>query len=377
LKESLQLQEGLRQLTHQVLAAQEDERKKISRELQDEIAQTLLGINVRLLSLKQEARTNTKGLKNEIASTQRLVVKSAKSVRRPPVNSGRHETQALNFRDAIRRRCESTCSRACRPGLESARGLGSQAWPPDCRRWTWPNSTSKSWSRKCCRACPAGKRDRAHQAGGNFLCRGDHPDRENASQRAGGHRPPEKIHRDVEPAHGGTGRLEPGIEPGDHPAQGGGGSAQKKRASLLAVAGKSERLQEQLRRLSRQILSAQEEERKKISRELHDVIAQTLTGINIRLAALKKEAAVNTKGLDRNIARTQRLVEKSVNIVHQFARELRPAVLDDLGLDSRPAFLCENFFPNGRRPRSFDRLCGVEQWTRPSERSFIASPRKR
>jgi signal transduction histidine kinase len=95
---------------------------------------------------------------------------------------------------------------------------------------------------------------------------------------------------------------------------------------------KSDRLQEQLRRLSRQILSAQEDERKMISRELHDVIAQTLTGINVRLANLKKEAAVNTKGLDRNIARTQRLVEKSVNIVHQFARELRPAVLDDLGL---------------------------------------------
>jgi signal transduction histidine kinase len=95
---------------------------------------------------------------------------------------------------------------------------------------------------------------------------------------------------------------------------------------------KSDRLQEQLRQLSRQILSAQEDERKKISRELHDVIAQTLTGINVRLSALKKEAATNTRGLDRNIARTQRLVEKSVNIVHEFARELRPAVLDDLGL---------------------------------------------
>jgi signal transduction histidine kinase len=82
LKESLQLQESLRQLTHQVLAAQEDERKNISLELQDEIAQTLLGINVRLLSLKQEARSNNKGLKNEIASTQRLVVRSARSVRR-------------------------------------------------------------------------------------------------------------------------------------------------------------------------------------------------------------------------------------------------------------------------------------------------------
>jgi signal transduction histidine kinase len=81
-RDSLQLQEGLRQLTRQVLAAQEDERKKISTELQDEIAQTLLGINVRLLSLKQEARVNTMGLENGIVSTQRLVAKSAQSVRR-------------------------------------------------------------------------------------------------------------------------------------------------------------------------------------------------------------------------------------------------------------------------------------------------------
>jgi signal transduction histidine kinase len=91
-------------------------------------------------------------------------------------------------------------------------------------------------------------------------------------------------------------------------------------------------MQEQLRLLSRQLLLAQEEERKKISRELHDVIAQTLTGINIRLSALKKEAALNTKGLHRSITRTQKLVEHSVSVVHRFARELRPAVLDDLGL---------------------------------------------
>ena len=82
LKESLQLQEGLRKLTHQLLAAGEKERASISHELQDEIAQTLLGINVRLLSLKQEARNDTHGLTNEIASTQRLVAKSAQSVRR-------------------------------------------------------------------------------------------------------------------------------------------------------------------------------------------------------------------------------------------------------------------------------------------------------
>jgi signal transduction histidine kinase len=82
LAESLQLQQRLRQLTHKVLAAQEVERKQISHELQDEIAQTLLGINIRLLSLKHKARSNPTGLRNEIARAQRLVVKSARSVRR-------------------------------------------------------------------------------------------------------------------------------------------------------------------------------------------------------------------------------------------------------------------------------------------------------
>jgi signal transduction histidine kinase len=123
----------------------------------------------------------------------------------------------------------------------------------------------------------------------------------------------------------------------------------------------SDSLQEQLRRLSRQILSAQEEERKRISRELHDVIAQTLTGINIRLAALKKEALVNTKGLDRNIARTQRLVEKSVNIVHEFARELRPAVLDDLGLIPALHSFVKLFSKRTRIHVHLKAFAGVEQ----------------
>lgn len=79
-------------------------------------------------------------------------------------------------------------------------------------------------------------------------------------------------------------------------------------------------------------MSIQEEERCRISRELHDVIAQTLTGINVQLANLKTESTASTRELQQKISSTQRMVEKSVDIVHQFARELRPSVLDDLGL---------------------------------------------
>jgi signal transduction histidine kinase len=82
LRESHHLQEHLRKLTYEVLEAQETDRKHISRELQDEIAQTLLSINVRLLALKTAAQGDTVDLKKEIANTQRLVEDSVRSIHR-------------------------------------------------------------------------------------------------------------------------------------------------------------------------------------------------------------------------------------------------------------------------------------------------------
>ena len=89
-EESHGLQKHLQHLTHQILSAQEDKRKKISHDLQDEIAQTLLGINVLLLSLKTEATTNARALKRQIASTQRVVDTSVKTIKRFAREFGKH-----------------------------------------------------------------------------------------------------------------------------------------------------------------------------------------------------------------------------------------------------------------------------------------------
>ena len=124
-------------------------------------------------------------------------------------------------------------------------------------------------------------------------------------------------------------------------------------------------LHEQLRNLSRQLLLTQENERKEISRELHDIVAQTLTGINMRLAALKAAATLDTKSLARNIAETQRLVERSVTLVHRFARELRPAVLDDLGLIPALHSFMKSFTERAGVRTHLTTFAGVELLTMP------------
>lgn len=122
----------------------------------------------------------------------------------------------------------------------------------------------------------------------------------------------------------------------------------------------SQVMQRKLRQLARQILSAQEEERKEISRELHDEVVQTLVGINVQLSALSRSASAGMHTLKAKIARTQRLVENSVNEVHRFARELRPAVLDDLGLIPALHAYCKNLAARKKIKVQLTAFAGVE-----------------
>jgi len=94
----------------------------------------------------------------------------------------------------------------------------------------------------------------------------------------------------------------------------------------------SRRLHGQLRDFSHRIIETREEERKLISRDLHDEITQLLAGINVNLETLAKDATVTPRLLRQKISRTQRIVETAVETIHEFAHKLRPTSLDDLGL---------------------------------------------
>jgi signal transduction histidine kinase len=88
-----------------------------------------------------------------------------------------------------------------------------------------------------------------------------------------------------------------------------------------------------LRELSAQVLAAQEDERKRISRELYDVIGQALISVKVSVSMLKVRAAADP-ALRHKVVEAEALLAATMEIVQRFARELRPAILDHLGLQS-------------------------------------------
>ena len=85
-----------------------------------------------------------------------------------------------------------------------------------------------------------------------------------------------------------------------------------------------------LQKMSEQVLAAQEGERKRIARELHDETAQSLTTLLIRLKILEK--ARNAAEIRGQIQELRELTVLTLEAVRKLAVELRPATLDDLGL---------------------------------------------
>jgi signal transduction histidine kinase len=95
---------------------------------------------------------------------------------------------------------------------------------------------------------------------------------------------------------------------------------------------KTQRAEFELRRLSQQLLSAQEEERKNISRELHDEVGQLLTGLRIELGNLQRSAASGPV-FESRVQEAKTLAEQALRSIRNLAMLLRPSMLDDQGLE--------------------------------------------
>jgi two-component system, NarL family, sensor histidine kinase UhpB len=97
-----------------------------------------------------------------------------------------------------------------------------------------------------------------------------------------------------------------------------------------------DRLEDERRESTRRALAAQEGERARIARELHDEVGQTLTAVALRAERAADQASRQSEALTE-IAET---VLRSLEDVHRIGRELRPEALDDLGLVNALIALC-------------------------------------
>jgi two-component system sensor histidine kinase UhpB len=89
------------------------------------------------------------------------------------------------------------------------------------------------------------------------------------------------------------------------------------------------RLEAERRRAGSAALRAQEEERTRVARDLHDEVNQSLTGLLLRLEAAREAAPPELEG---EIAETKALANQAMTELLSLARQLRPTALDDLGL---------------------------------------------
>ncbi|NJK46481.1 MAG: PAS domain S-box protein [Pleurocapsa sp. SU_196_0] len=125
-------------------------------------------------------------------------------------------------------------------------------------------------------------------------------------------------------------------------------SEQQKLADEIAQRGQAQARATELRGFLSLFTQAQEEERRRIARELHDDTAQTLVAIARRLDRL--ETALQTMPLESAQERVRDIrgdVDTAIDSVRRFSRNLRPSALDDLGLLPALEWLCSQ----ARTPR--------------------------
>jgi len=103
----------------------------------------------------------------------------------------------------------------------------------------------------------------------------------------------------------------------------------EKERLLLAVA----QQRDQLRTLAAKLTDVQESERRRISRELHDEMGQALTAIRMNLTSIEQElGADSSSGIAERLSEAGQLADETLEQIRELSLDLRPSMLDDLGL---------------------------------------------
>lgn len=118
----------------------------------------------------------------------------------------------------------------------------------------------------------------------------------------------------------------------------------------IAVALENAQLYEALQRkeqargeLLRKIMSVQEEERKRIARELHDEVSQSLTGSAFRAEAVLSRLPEGAEEIQGSLEEIRDLAIRTMEEIHRVVYSLRPSLLDDLGLVAAVQWLADHY----------------------------------
>lgn len=101
--------------------------------------------------------------------------------------------------------------------------------------------------------------------------------------------------------------------------------------------------EKRLRLLSTRLISAQEDERKRVAMELHDGLGQTLALLKHQVRSIGKNTYNDSDGLKRDSDETIHAIDEVIESVRRISKDLSPSILEDLGLSAALRWLLENF----------------------------------
>jgi signal transduction histidine kinase len=117
--------------------------------------------------------------------------------------------------------------------------------------------------------------------------------------------------------------------------------------------------QEELERLAARLIEAQEEERRRLGRELHDDITQRVAALSIEAGRLRGSYE-DEEEMRAGLQRVQEALMQLSSDIHGLSRRLHPSVLEDLGLEAALEAECRGFFERGGPPVEFSAASGVD-----------------